>query len=403
MVFNFPLILSMLCEIAMMQSLTSRFQKIANQTSNITFFENAKIKACIFITLSVSSKEAEDPVKRQQERLRDWQRHHRNSTRNTHPRESPDSEQRDERRRERNTEAHRITRLDPERRQEEQYRNTEAHRIARLDPERRQEEQGRNTEAHRRVRLENPERRRQEQDQNTEAHRRLRLEDTERRQEEQERDTIGTYSKLSMVLHSNIIYGDTDNIAHRVARENPVRRLEEQQRDLLHRREARSNPEYQIQEQQMNNMQRQQVRGSRQASFRALHYQPDNFYNITDVGTLSIQCTNCGALKFHKEIESLCCSKGNVQLDEFPQVQPFLQHLYDGTDSNGKHFLANIRKYNCAFQMTSFGCNEVSMSGFNPSLEYRVRSTTLLAALLPQKVSLLNLLKSISSMIRSQK
>ena len=44
-----------------------------------------------------------------------------------------------------------------------------------------------------------------------------------------------------------------------------------------------------------------------------------------------------------------------------------MQHLYEGIDSNGKHFLANIQKYNCAFQMTSFGCSEVSMAGFNPS------------------------------------
>ena len=48
-------------------------------------------------------------------------------------------------------------------------------------------------------------------------------------------------------------------------------------------------------------------------------------------------------------------------------VPTVLQHLYEGVDSNGKHFLANIRKYNSAFQMTSFGCNEVSMAGFNPS------------------------------------
>ena len=98
-------------------------------------------------------------------------------------------------------------------------------------------------------------------------------------------------------------------IAHRVARENPVHRMEEQQRDLLHHREARSDPEYRAHEQQISNVRRQQVLGSRQASFRALHHQADNFYNITDVGTLSIQCTNCGALKFDKEIESLCCSK----------------------------------------------------------------------------------------------
>ena len=82
------------------------------------------------------------------------------------------------------------------------------------------------------------------------------------------------------------------------------------------------------------------------------------------VGMLSLQCSNYDALKFERET---CCLKGNVKLNEFPQLQPFLQHLYESTGINGKHFLANIRKYNCAFQMTSFGCNEVSMAGFNPS------------------------------------
>ena len=152
-----------------------------------------------------------------------------------------------------------------------------------------------------------------------------------------------------------------------MARENPVQRMEEQQRDLLQHREARSDPEYQACEQHINNMRRQQMRSSRQASFRALNYRPEHFYNTTDIGTLSLQCSNCGALKFKRETDSLCCSKGNVQLEEFPQVQPFLQHLYEGRDSDGKHFLANICKYNCAFQMTSFGCNEILMAGFNPS------------------------------------
>ena len=127
-----------------------------------------------------------------------------------------------------------------------------------------------------------------------------------------------------------------------MARENPVQRLEEQQRDLLHHREARSDPQYQACEQQINNTHRQQVHSSsRQASLRALQYQPQNFYNTTDIGTMSLQCLNCGALKFERETDSLCCSKGNVRLDEFLQVQPFLQHLYERTDSNGKHFLAN--------------------------------------------------------------
>ena len=102
--------------------------------------------------------------------------------------------------------------------------------------------------------------------------------------------------------------------------------------------------------------------------------------NCSTLCLISLQCSNCGALKFEKETDSLCC---NVKLDEFPQVQPFLQHLYEGTDSSGKHFLANMRKYNCAFQMTSFGCNEVSMSGFNPSFRIQDQVYHLIGSIVP--------------------
>ena len=119
----------------------------------------------------------------------------------------------------------------------------------------------------------------------------------------------------------------------------------------------------------MENTQRHQVHASTHLSFRCLNYQPHNFFSTTDVGTLSIECSHCDALKFPGETESLCCSKGNVQLEPFPQPQPFLLHLYEGTGSDGKHFLNNIRKYNCAFQMTSFGCNEIAFPGFNPSFK----------------------------------
>ena len=108
-------------------------------------------------------------------------------------------------------------------------------------------------------------------------------------------------------------------------------------------REAGSDPQYQAHKQHLKNMHRQQVHYCRQVSFRALSYEPENFDKTTDIGTLSLQCLNCGASKFEKETDSLCSSKGNVQLDEFPQIQPFLQHLHEGPDSNGKYFLANIR------------------------------------------------------------
>ena len=70
----------------------------------------------------------------------------------------------------------------------------------------------------------------------------------------------------------------------------------EHERDLRHHQEARSNPEYRTSEQLTNNS-RQQVCHGRGASFRALNYEPDTFHNTTGIGTMSLQCSNCGALK----------------------------------------------------------------------------------------------------------
>ena len=98
---------------------------------------------------------------------------------------------------------------------------------------------------------------------------------------------------------------------------------------------------------------------------------------------MSLQCSNCGALKFNKETDGLCCSKGEVQLDQFPQPHPFLQHLYEDINSNSKHFLANIHKYNSVFQMTSFGCNEVSMAGFNPSFRIQGQVYHFIGSIVP--------------------
>ena len=84
----------------------------------------------------------EDPAKRLQERERE------NLRRRQHPRSHPISacEANSEERRQRDAEAHRFARLDPERRQQEQQRDTAAHQQVRLhNPQRREGEQERDT------------------------------------------------------------------------------------------------------------------------------------------------------------------------------------------------------------------------------------------------------------------
>ena len=49
----------------------------------------------------------------------------------------------------------------------------------------------------------------------------------------------------------------------------------------------------------------------------------------------------------------------------------------------GKQFLSNIRKNNCAFQMTSFGCHEINMTGFNPSFRIQGQVYHLIGSMVP--------------------
>jgi hypothetical protein len=98
----------------------------------------------------------------------------------------------------------------------------------------------------------------------------------------------------------------------------------------------------------------------------ALNYDSTAFISKSDIGCMDQICV-CGALKFADEVPSMCCSNHNVLLDPFPSPPRYLQLLFDEETQNSKHFLENIRNYNCAFQMTSFGCNETRLPGWNPS------------------------------------
>ena len=89
--------------------------------------------------------------------------------------------------------------------------------------------------------------------------------------------------------------------AHRQARQDHATRREEQQRNTAAHQLARADPQYRAHEQQTSNARRQQVSTSRLPSLMALNYHPDNFSYTAYVGTLSVECSHCGALKFPGE------------------------------------------------------------------------------------------------------
>ena len=78
-------------------------------------------------------------------------------------------------------------------------------------------------------------------------------------------------------------------------------------------------------------------------------------------------CTFCKAKKFQDETLGICCSGGKVLLEPFHAPPPLLQELFSGETPTGKQFLANIMEYKGCFSMTSFGHQDASVHGWNPS------------------------------------
>ncbi|KAJ4483034.1 hypothetical protein C8J55DRAFT_387350, partial [Lentinula edodes] len=82
-------------------------------------------------------------------------------------------------------------------------------------------------------------------------------------------------------------------------------------------------------------------------------------------GKMDVQCPSCHALHWAAEKLSkssishpmfgTCCKSGKVELPMLQNPPQELQHLFDGTDYESKHFLDNIRSYNSAFAFVSLG------------------------------------------------
>ena len=73
------------------------------------------------------------------------------------------------------------------------------------------------------------------------------------------------------------------------------------------------------------------------------------------IGAMSFKCGHCAALKWKGESPGMCCNNGRVNLPPLQVPPEPLQALLLRTSPHTTNFHANIRQYNGAFQMTSFG------------------------------------------------
>ncbi|XP_070179865.1 uncharacterized protein C05D11.13-like [Littorina saxatilis] len=70
---------------------------------------------------------------------------------------------------------------------------------------------------------------------------------------------------------------------------------------------------------------------------------------------------------------SSCNSGDRVLLDSFPQPPSYLMNLLTGTDEHSVAFRRDLRAYNNGSQMTSFGCKDGAIPGWNPT--FRIQAS----------------------------
>jgi len=132
--------------------------------------------------------------------------------------------------------------------------------------------------------------------------------------------------------------------------------------------------------------QTQRLSGWGDMNLLALNYDPAIEYEsipILQIGSMTERCRFCDALKWKKEPPGICCSNGKVKLEKLPDIPEPLYGLLTGTDSRSKDFLAHIRKYNSAFQMTSFGADIVKEGNFMPTFKVLGQVCHLFGSYLP--------------------
>ena len=130
---------------------------------------------------------------------------------------------------------------------------------------------------------------------------------------------------------------------------------------------------------------------------QAFLYASNTFKAVCHIGAMTIQCQHCQATNFPNESKGMCCSNGKMILHPLPNPPLELQNLYNGQSEQFIHFLENVRKYNNAFQMTSFGCNEVRSNGWNPTFRIQGQTCHLIGPLEPADENSKTFLQSSSS------
>ncbi|QQP49076.1 ATP-dependent DNA helicase, partial [Caligus rogercresseyi] len=115
-------------------------------------------------------------------------------------------------------------------------------------------------------------------------------------------------------------------------------------------------------------------------------YHPEVDYSLrphTAIGKMNVNCRYCNAMKYPAETPGLCCANGKVRLDDLQETPDHLRNLLLGQSPDSKNFMRNIRAYNSAFQMTSFGHKSSHPGGYMPTFRIQGQVYHKIGSMLP--------------------
>ena len=102
---------------------------------------------------------------------------------------------------------------------------------------------------------------------------------------------------------------------------------------------------------------------------------------------MNVICKFCKAKRFKNESKGICCKQGKVQIETLKEPPYPLNDLLFNRSPDSKLFFNNIRNYNSAFQMTSFGASKIITENFMPTFKIQGQVYHRIGKIYPEKIN----------------
>ena len=122
----------------------------------------------------------------------------------------------------------------------------------------------------------------------------------------------------------------------------------------------------------------------------AFHYNKNTDYNNDQrisISQMNMICKFCKAKRFKNESKGICCKQGKVQIETLEEPPYPLNDLLFNRSPDSKLFFNNIRNYNSAFQMTSFGASKIIRENFMPTFKIQGQVYHRIGSIYPEKIN----------------